>query len=238
MNLPSRNPHFAGLAFMNRLTLVFCICSFIACGQDAVHRSTLTVSGGGLPYADGAFAPQHGGPVFGGNYEYRFFRYLAAEVGTDISLPAGVSFGESSVIPPGQNLSGSTAASSAPTGCASVIPPGQNFITVASSGTAGCALVSGRSRVTLATFGFKGILPLAASRVELFAGLGGAYGWNSVGGRFDSVYGQGSAGARFAVDRHQRFWVGTTLRGFTNFTRPQQAWLPWTVDLGFRFGQK
>ena len=58
MSLPSRNPHFDGLAFMNKLTLVFCICSFIACGQDAVHSSTLTVSGGGLPYADGAFAPQ------------------------------------------------------------------------------------------------------------------------------------------------------------------------------------
>jgi hypothetical protein len=79
---------------------------------------------------------------------------------------------------------------------------------------------------------------LAAGRVELFAGLGGAYGWNSVGGRFDSAYGQGSAGARFAVDRSHRFWVGTTLRGLTNFTRPQQAWLPWTVDLGFRFGHK
>jgi hypothetical protein len=100
-----------------------------------------------------------------------------------------------------------------------------------------CVLAaSGRSQVSLLNYGFKGILPLAADRVELFAGLGGAYGWNSVRGLFDSAYGQGSVGGRFAVDRRRRFWLGTTLRGFTNFRRPQQAWLPWTFDLGIRFG--
>jgi len=200
---------------VNRLALVFSICSFIASGQDAPHTSTLTLGVGGLPYSDGAFSPQSGGPSFTGNYEYRLSRYLATEIGTDILLPSGISFGELSVIPSGQNLIENSPRS----GCATI-----------------CALVpSGRSQVTLLTYGFKGILPLAADRVELFVGIGGAYGWNSVRGPFDSAYAQGSAGARFAVDRGHRFWLGTTLRGFTNFGRPQQAWLPWTFDLGIRF---
>jgi len=224
---------------MNRSALAFFFFSFIGYGQDALHTSTLTVGAGGLPYSDGAFSTQSGGPSFNGNYEYRFFKYFAGEAGTNILLPGGVSFRFPSVIPSGQNLTGNSVAPSGATACTFVIPPGQNFFgnTAPSSGSTGCA-VSGRSQVTLATFGFKGILPLAAGRVELFAGLGGAYGWNSVEGRFDRAYAQGSAGARFAVDSKQRFWVGTTLRGLTNFGRPQQAWLPWTFDLGFRFGHR
>lgn len=195
---------------------MFFICGFMASGQDVVPSSTVTLGVGGLPYADGAFSPQRGGPSFTGNYEFRFSRYLAAEAGTDILLPSGVALEQIGLIPPGQSVFSNTLGS----GC-----------------TANCVLaVSGRSQVTLLTYGFKGILPLAADRVELFAGIGGAYGCNSVGGRFDSAYGQGSVGGRFAVDRGHRFWLGTTLRGFTNFGRPQQAWLPWTFDLGIRFG--
>lgn len=193
----------------------------MVCGQDAAHTSTLTLGVGGLPYSDGAYSPQRGGPSFTGNYEYRISRYLAAEAGTDVLLPSGVTLGVLAVLGPGQNL-----ISYAP----SSYTPGSSCPTI-------CTLVgSGRSQVTLLTYGFKGILPLEADRVELFAGIGGAYGWNSVRGPFDSAYGQGSAGARFAVDRGHRFWLGTTLRGFTNFGRPQQAWLPWTFDLGIRFG--
>ena len=201
---------------MNRLASVFFICSVMVHAQEPVHTSTLTLGVGGLPYSDGAFGPQSGGPSFTGNYEFRLIRHLAVETGTDILLPSGVSFRELSVIPPGLNFFGYT--------------PG-------SSCTSMCVLAaSGRSQVTLLTYGFKGILPLAADRVELFAGIGGAYGWNSVRGPFDSAYGQGNAGARVAIDQGHRFWLGTTLRGFTSFGRPQQAWLPWTFDFGIRFG--
>jgi hypothetical protein len=217
---------------MNRSALAFFICSFIAYGQDAVRTSTLTLGAGGLPYSDGAFSSQRGGPSFTGNYEYRLFRYLAAEAGTGVLLPSRLSLGQVSVIPSGQNFIVNTQGSSC-TGA--VIPPGQGT-TGYTLGSACILVPSGRSQVTLVTYGFKGILPLAADRAELFLCLGGAYGWNSVAGRFDSAYAHGSAGARFALDRSHRFWVGTTLRGFTNFRRPQQAWLPWTFDLGFRFG--
>ena len=181
-----------------------------------MHSSTLTLGAGGLPFSDGAFGPQSGGPSFTGNYEFRLFRYLSVETGTNILLPSGVSFSQLSVIPPGQNFIR--------------FSPGSSCATM-------CVLaVSGHSQVTLLTYGFRGILPLADERVELFLGIGGAYGWNSVTGPFDSAYGQGSAGARVAVDRAHRFWLGSTLRGFNNFGRPQQAWLPWTFDFGIRFG--
>lgn len=206
-------------AYVNRLAWLFFICSFMTCGQDAMHTSTLTLGVGGLPYSYNAEFPtlQKGGPAFTANYEYRFSKYLAVETGTDILLPSGQAFLQQASIPSGQNLIGYFPGS----GC-----------------TTGCVHVSGRSQVTLLTYGFKGILPLAADRVELFAGVGGAYGWNSrLGGSLNSAYGQASAGARVAMDRDHRFWLGTTLRGLTNFGPPgRQAWLPWTFDLGIRFG--
>lgn len=184
-----------------------------------MHTSTLTVGVGGLPYSyDAQYSSlQKGGPAFTGTYEYRLTRYLAVEAGPDILLPSGRAFLQEASILSGANLIPYYPAS----GC-----------------TTGCVQVSGRSQVTLLTYGFKGILPLAADRLELFAGVGGAYGWNSrFGGYLNSAYGQASVGARVAVDRDHRFWLGTTLRGFTNFGPPgRQAWLPWTFDLGFRFG--
>jgi hypothetical protein len=206
---------------VNRLASLFFICSFIVCGQDVVHTSTLTLGVGGLPYSYDAEYPtlQKGGLAFTGNYEYRLSRYLAVEAGTDILLPSGQAFlGQASILS-GENLI-----------------PYYNY--TASGCTTGCVHVSGRSQVTLLTYGFKGILPLAADRLELFAGVGGAYGWNSrLGGFLNSAYGQASVGTRVAVDRAHRFWLGTTLRGFTNFGPPgRQASLPWTFDLGIRFG--
>lgn len=169
-----------------------------------------------MPYSDSRDYPdlQKGGPTFTGNYEYRLSRYLAVEGGTDILLPSGQSFVTLSSILPGQNL-------------------------VAGSGctTACLVLVSGRSRVTLLTYGFKGILPLVNDRLELFAGIGGAYGWNSeFGGLFNSAFAQASLGGRLALDRSHRFWLGTTLRGFSSFGPGRQAWVPLTFDLGIRFG--
>ena len=193
----------------------------MACGQDSVHTSTITLGVGGLPYSyDAQYRTlQKGGPSFTGNYEFRLSRYLAVETGTDILLPSGQGFLQQASILSGENLIG-------------------YYYHAGSGCTVGCVQLSGRSQVTLLTYGFKGILPLAGDRVELFAGIGGAYGWNSrIGGALDSAYGQASVGARVAVDQDHRFWLGTTLRGFTNFGPPgRQAWLPWTLDLGIRFG--
>lgn len=186
----------------------------MAFAQDAAYTSMVTLGAGGLPYSN-VYSPQHGGPSFTGDYEYRLSRYLALEAGTDILLPAGGLLQEASILS-GENLI-SYYNSSCPPSCT--------------------VLESGRSRVTLLTYGFKGILPLVADRIELFAGIGGAYGWNSeFGGRLDSAYGQASLGARFAVDRGHHFWLGTSVRGFYTFGPEREAWLPWTFDLGIRFG--
>jgi hypothetical protein len=203
---------------MNKLLLLFFISRcFTALGQEALHTSTVTLGVGGMPYSDNRDYPelQKGGPTFTGNYEYRLSRYLAVEGGTDILLPSGQSFVTLSSILTGQNL---TAFGS---GC-----------------TTACVVsVSGRSRVTLLTYGFKGILPLASDRLELFAGIGGAYAWNSeFKGLLNSAFAQASLGGRLALDRDHRFWLGTTLRGFSSFGPGRQAWVPLTFDLGIRFG--
>jgi hypothetical protein len=190
----------------------------MAFGQEALHSSTLTLGVGGLPYSDNPYYPdlQKGGPTFTGDYEYRLSKYLAVEGGTDILLPSGESFVQLASILAGQNLA--------------AYQPGC---------TACVVLVSGRSRVTLLTYGFKGILPLANDRLELFAGLGGAYAWNSeFSGLLNSAFAQASLGGRFALDRDHRFWLGTTLRGFRSFGPGRQAWVPLTFDLGIRFGHR
>jgi hypothetical protein len=38
-----------------------------------------------------------------------------------------------------------------------------------------------------------------------------------------------------ALDRNQRFWLGTTLRGYDSFGSGRQAWVPLTFELGIRF---
>ena len=199
---------------MNKLFLLGFICGcFTVFGQDTLHTSTLTLGVGGMPYSYNSDF-QKSGPTFTGNYEYRLSRYMAVEGGTDILLPSGVSFLQFATIPAGQNLIAYTQA------C-----------------TACVVAVSERSRVVLLTYGLKGILPLANDRLELFAGLGGAYGWNSeFSSHLNSAFAQASLGGRLAVDRGHRFWLGTTLRGLTNFGSGRQAWVPLTFDLGIRFG--
>jgi hypothetical protein len=195
--------------------LLFAPSCFTVLGQDALHTSTLTLGVGGMPYSYNSDL-QKGGPAFTANYEYGLTKYLAVEGGTDILLPSGESFEQLTVIPAGQNL---IAVTGEP-GCTACVVP-----------------VSERARVTLLTYGLKGVLPLARNRVELFAGLGGAYGWNSeFSGHLNAAFGQASLGGRLALDRGHRFWLGTTLRGLTNFGSGRQAWVPLTFDLGIRFG--
>lgn len=179
-------------------------------GQEATHTSTVTFGAGGQPYSYNSFN-EHGGPVFTGNYEYRLAKYFAVEAGVDTLLPSG--FGAELVpeIPSGVSLSN---------GCSCIIIPETE-----------------RSRVTLLPFGFKGILPVASNRLELFGGVGGAYAWNSDYGQYrDALLPQASLGARLALDRDRRFWLGTSLRGYFNFGSGKQVWSPFTLDLGIRFG--
>jgi len=194
--------------------MVFVTSAVTIFGQDAPHDSTLTIGVGGVPYTNNEYYPhlQTGGPAFAANYEYRLLKYLAAEVGADILLPSGEALVQSYSIPPSTNL-----------------------ISYVPCPTCG-VLVSGTSRVSLLSYGFKGILPLASGRVELFAGVGGAYGWNSrFGGSLNSAFAQASLGVRVALDQQQWFWLGASLRGYDSFGSGHQAWVPLTFELGIRF---
>lgn len=196
---------------MNKLfLLLFVFCNF-AIGQDALHTSTLTLGVGGVPYSSSFNLPQ-GGPAFTGTYEYRLWKYFAVEGGVDTLLPSVDYFQQVTVIAPGQNL----------------VPVGTGFFPI-----------SERSRVTLLTYGFKGILPLAKDRLELFAGIGGAYAWNSeYNGVLNDALAQTSLGGRLALDRGRHFWLGTTLRWYTSVGGEHQAWMPLTINLGIRLGHE
>ncbi|MGH9440067.1 MAG: hypothetical protein ACRD22_19885, partial [Terriglobia bacterium] len=186
-------------------------------GQNAVHTSTVTLGVGGQPYSYNYFDEQ-GGPAFSGRYEYRLSKYLAVDAGVDTLLPSTHSAQYSPVINTGQPVYDDHG------------PNCRNCVIVSIPETA---------RVTLIPFGFKGILPLASGRVELFAGLGGAYAVNSehsYGWNRDAWLGQASFGARIALDRSHRFWLGTALHGYSNFGNRKQVWVPWTINLGIRFG--
>jgi hypothetical protein len=97
-----------------------------------------------------------------------------------------------------------------------------------------------RERVTLLSFGLRGILPLKQGRIELLAGVGGAHVFNS--GYEDFVYYNASrtiwqinGGGRVAIDHRRRFWVGPTVRFSRDGGRPTQEWLSLTGDFGVRF---
>jgi hypothetical protein len=196
--------------------LLFCFIPAFAAtvsGQDATHSSTLTFGVGGQPYSYNSF-DQHGGPAFAGHYEYRFSKYFAVEAGVDTLLPSTFRLELLPVIPSGVGLSSGSLCSA-------------------------CVFVpeTDRARVTLLPFGFKGILPVARDRVEFFGGFGGAYAWNSDYGQYrDALLAQASIGGRLAIDRGHRFWLGTSLRGYSNFGAGKQVWTPLTLDLGIRFG--
>ncbi|MGH9619011.1 MAG: hypothetical protein ACRD45_04750 [Bryobacteraceae bacterium] len=188
-------------------------------GQNAVHTSTVTLGVGGLPYAHNSLdeIDEQGGPAFSGRYEYRLSKYLAVETGVDTLLPSSFT---TEILP--------------------VIHKGQILYDAGPHCTS-CVMVPipETARVTLIPFGFKGILPVASDRMELFAGLGGAYAWNTdhnFGVNRNAWLGQASLGIRIALDRSHRFWLGTALHGYSNFGNRKQVWVPWTINLGIRFG--
>lgn len=96
-----------------------------------------------------------------------------------------------------------------------------------------------RERVTLLSFGVRGVLPLARDRVELFAGPGGAHIWSNesyvTGYNAPSWLFQIDGGIRFAIDGKRRFWVGPRCAFVRDGGRPTEEWVSFTGDFGFRF---
>jgi hypothetical protein len=92
------------------------------------------------------------------------------------------------------------------------------------------------SRTENAAFGFRGILPLAQGRTELFAGVDGAYLRD-----FQATSGMAiepQFGFRVAVDKQKHFWLGGSARFVQNFGIYTGEWFTSTADIGFRFGNK
>jgi hypothetical protein len=97
-----------------------------------------------------------------------------------------------------------------------------------------------RERVTLLSFGVRGVVPLARGRVELFAGPGAVHVWSS---QFELTSGFQApswllgidAGGRMAIDRKHRFWIGPTVRYSRDGGRPTEEWVSLTGDFGVRF---
>lgn len=188
------------------LVLLVPLCT--ANAQDTTGISTVTFGlGAGRPVN-----PTYttGGPQLNGSYEYRFLKHWAVEFGVDTSL---VKTGNYAVIV--------------------TYPASGTILTGPSSYSYSYSKIN--AFATSMPFGFRGILPLSQGRLELFGGGGGAYLWNPNSN--DGGWGwQASLGARLAVDKHRRYWLGTTGRYVrSNWANPSQ-WITWTADLGFRFG--
>ncbi len=196
-----------------RLTLFGFMPLIAGIAQDAVHTSTITLSAGGETPTANDFG-EGSGPVFNGNYEYRVWKHVAVEAGADTMLPAKTDYLFVDILP-GTNLIG---------------------VTTLQTNSPYVLTERGRTWVTLLPFGLKGILPLAGGRLELFAGLGGAYALHSHDSCCNAMLMRASVGGRFALDKRRHYWLGTSGQFSSNVGGYRQEWLSWTADFGLRFG--
>jgi hypothetical protein len=94
----------------------------------------------------------------------------------------------------------------------------------------------------LLDYGLRGVVPLAAGRVELSIGLGGGYVWHQNG--YSGPYGtnqalfQYSGRAALALDRRRRVSVGLTVRAWRDTGSPTQQWLATTCGIIVGFGSR
>jgi hypothetical protein len=89
-------------------------------------------------------------------------------------------------------------------------------------------------------YGMRGVLPLAAGRVELSLGVGGGYIWFSPTS-VDSHYYNGSlfqysGKAAVALNRNGRWRINFTVRAWRDLGRPIQQWLSTAAGISYGFG--
>jgi hypothetical protein len=100
-----------------------------------------------------------------------------------------------------------------------------------------------REETSFLDYGLRGIVPVAAGRVELSVGLGGGYIWyrppegyyytSSPNGSLLQYSGR----ATVAIDHHKHFRVGFTIRTWRDLGRPTQQWLSTAVGLIYGLGE-
>jgi hypothetical protein len=89
-------------------------------------------------------------------------------------------------------------------------------------------------------YGLRGVLPLAAGRVELSVGVGGGYIWFDKASSDNYYYNgsllQYSGKAAVALDRHGRWRANFTIRTWRDLGRPIQQWLSTAAGISYGFG--
>jgi hypothetical protein len=195
------------LTFLVPLTLTSAFAQ-----ETAAGTSTITFGVGGAWTLGGRPFSYSGGPVLNGTYEFRFWKYLAAEAGVHNTLQSITQY--SSIY------------------TATLINAGTGLY----QDTVSTLVTQGSARNTTALFGLRGVRPLMAGKLEVFAGGDSAHTWNA--GQGYSGWGvETRLGARFAVDKHHHFWLGTTGEYMHEMGPFPQNWITWTADLGYRFGK-
>jgi len=191
------------------LLLILPLALTVSSQETAVGTSTITFGTGGGFAGYNPYGTK-GGPAFNGTYEYRISKYLSVEAGVHNNLVSAYQYNQ----------------------IYTSIPAGLNFTYTYVS------LLETRAaaRNTSVPFGFKGILPLRNSKIELFLGADGAYTWNANQG-YQAWGVEGLLGARFAVDKQRHFWLGTSGEFLQEFGYASQHWTTWTADFAYRFGK-
>jgi len=188
--------------------LFLCVPLLTAHGQDDVKGSSTVTFGLGAGRPANSYYP--GGLQLNGTYEYRLSKHWAAEFGVDTTQVKIDTFTYTYIVPAGVTIFGG-------------LPTSYTY-----------SYSKANALATSMPFGFRGIMPLSQGKLELSAGGGGAYLWNpnSNGG-----WGwQATLGARLAVDKQRRFWLGTTGRYIQANSAYPSRWVVWSGDLSFRFG--
>lgn len=190
-------------------------------GQSFADRSSIAVSGGGIaPFGSAAYGVGSAAAV-NLNYEFRIFKFLSIDTGDEAWFP------ETRVLRYGS---------------VATLQPGTNLAAYKGTGTSQLTLIEGTSRSSSDAIHatLRGLLPLADGKMELFAGVGPGYAWNTgsffiPGSRF---VGEAEAGGRISLDKDRRFWLGLSTQFFGNWRRDPESWAAATVDFRFVFGRK
>ncbi len=102
----------------------------------------------------------------------------------------------------------------------------------------GCA--SSRLENKFLDYGVRGVLPLAAGRVELSLGVGGGYIWFDPASSDNYYYNgslfQFSGKAAVALDRNGHWRINFTVRAWRDLGRPIQQWLSTAAGISYGFG--
>jgi len=201
-------------------SILVCLVALTAAAHYLDAQSSLTLSvGGETPLGSQDPLRAGSGPAFGADYEFRFAKYFSVDAGDQTWLPSGYTFSRYGVV---EVYAGNGTFTPVSPIEDAFVPIPTHLLSTAIHATA------------------RGILPLRNDRIELYLGVGPGYAWNtglSLYPRAGFVF-DFEAGARFALDKRGRFWLGAGTQFFGNFSQNRQQWLEATAGITYRFGRE